>query len=65
MRALAVAAPQRLALELNVGPEGTLKPGTLLGALLPIPADDLPSLRVHKVATRFREGPPPFPPPAP
>jgi radical SAM family uncharacterized protein/radical SAM-linked protein len=61
VRLLDVAAPQRLALELAVGPEGTLKPAALIGALLPIPAEDLPTLRVHKVATRFREGPPHLP----
>jgi radical SAM family uncharacterized protein/radical SAM-linked protein len=55
VRTLELVAPQRLRLELAVGPEGTLKPAVLLGALLPLSAEDLASLRVHKVATRFRD----------
>ncbi len=54
VRALAMSAPQRLSLELAVGPEGTVKPGALLGELLAIPPEEVPTLRVHKVATRFR-----------
>jgi len=46
----------------RVGPQGTLKPETLVGALLGLPADVLPTLRVHKLATRFRSAaePPAF-----
>src|SRR6184192_2498890 len=54
VRTLALSAPQRLSLELAVGPEGTVKPGALLGELLAIPPEEVPTLRVHKVATRFR-----------
>ena len=54
VRALELVAPQRLSLELAVGPEGTVKPGALLGELLAIPPEAVPTLRVHKVATRFR-----------
>ena len=54
VRALEMTAPQRLSLELAVGPEGTVKPGALLGELLAIPPEEVPTLRVHKVATRFR-----------
>ena len=39
-----------------MGPEGTVKPGALLGELLAIPPEEVPTLRVHKVATRFRAG---------
>jgi radical SAM family uncharacterized protein/radical SAM-linked protein len=53
--ALALAGPLRLRLELTAGRDGTLKPAALLGALLPLSADDLACLRVHKVATRFRD----------
>jgi radical SAM family uncharacterized protein/radical SAM-linked protein len=55
VRALEVAGPQRLHLELAVGPEGTLKPGALLGELLALPDAAVAALRVHKVSTRFRE----------
>ena len=41
-----------------VGPEGTLKPEALLGPLLALPESALPALRVHKVATRFRDATP-------
>ena len=54
VRGLEMTAPQRLSLELAVGPEGTVKPGALLGELLAIPPEEVPTLRVHKVATRFR-----------
>jgi len=54
VRALALSAPGRLSLELAVGPEGTVKPRAFLGELLAIPPEEVPTLRVHKVATRFR-----------
>jgi radical SAM-linked protein len=54
VRVLADAGPHRLRLELAVGPEGTVKPGAVVGALLDIPAAAVAQLRVHKVATRFR-----------
>ena len=53
VRDLVVAGPQRLRLEVLVEPEGTLKPGPLLGVLLDLPPDAEPLLRVHKLATRF------------
>jgi radical SAM family uncharacterized protein/radical SAM-linked protein len=53
VRALVHAAPQRLSLELAIGPAGTVKPGALVEALLAISPDAIPALRVHKVATRF------------
>jgi radical SAM family uncharacterized protein/radical SAM-linked protein len=55
VHALTVTGPGRLRLELAVAPEGTLRPGALVGALLEIPPDALATLRVHKVATRVRE----------
>ena len=55
VQALDVSGPQRLVVELAVGPTGTVRPGALVGALLGIPADVLPTLRVHKLATRFRD----------
>jgi radical SAM family uncharacterized protein/radical SAM-linked protein len=55
VHALELVGPQRLRVELVVGPEGTLKPASLLGALLPLGPEDLAVLRVHKVATRFHE----------
>jgi radical SAM family uncharacterized protein/radical SAM-linked protein len=54
VQALRQSAPQQVRVEVAVGPGGTLKPGALLGALLDLPADAIPSLRVHKVSTRFR-----------
>jgi radical SAM-linked protein len=53
VRDLVVAGPHRLRLEVLVEPEGTLKPGPLLGVLLELPPDTEPLLRVHKLATRF------------
>src|SRR5207249_1101389 len=53
VRDLVVTGPQRLRLEVLVEPEGTLKPGPLLGVLLDLPPDAEPLLRVHKLATRF------------
>jgi radical SAM-linked protein len=53
--ALTQVEPLRLHLELVVGPDGTLKPGTLLGALLALPDDLVPLVRIHKRATRLRE----------
>jgi len=55
VHALEVTGPQRLLVELAVGPAGTLRPGAVVGALLGIPPDVVPTLRVHKLATRFRE----------
>ena len=57
--ALDVARPGRLVVDLRVGREGTLKPESLVGDLLGLPADVLRTLRVHKVATRFRSDEPP------
>jgi hypothetical protein len=55
VHALAASGPQRLVLELAIGPTGTVRPGALLAELLDIPPDAVPTLRVHKLATRFRE----------
>jgi radical SAM family uncharacterized protein/radical SAM-linked protein len=57
VRALDVTGPQQLRLEVLVRPEGTLRPGALLEELLGLSSDSVPTLRVHKVATRFREAP--------
>jgi hypothetical protein len=46
--------PERLVLEIAVGRDGTLRPNAVVGALLGLDAATLPSLRVHKLATRFR-----------
>ena len=55
VHALVQAGPQRLTLDLAVGPDATVKPGVLVAELLAIPPDAIPTLRVHKLATRFRE----------
>ena len=55
VRTLAALGPGRLRLELAVGPEGSLRPAALVGELLGLPAATLPTLRVHKVATRFHD----------
>jgi radical SAM family uncharacterized protein/radical SAM-linked protein len=57
--ALEVLTPQRLALEITMGPDGTLRPSAVVAALLELPADALPALRTHKLATRFRAAPEP------
>jgi len=41
-------------LEIAVGRDGTLRPNAVVGALLGLDAATLPSLRVHKLVTRFR-----------
>ncbi len=51
---LELAGPARLAMEIAVEPEGTLKPSALLGPLLGLDAEAVRALRVHKTATRFR-----------
>jgi len=61
VRDLVVAGPQRLRLEVQVAPEGTLKPGPLLGLLLDLPSDAEALLRVHKLATRFHGSAPDHP----
>jgi radical SAM-linked protein len=55
VHALAQAGPQCLTLDLAVGPDGTVKPGAFVAELLAIPPEAIPTLRVHKLATRFRE----------
>jgi radical SAM family uncharacterized protein/radical SAM-linked protein len=57
--ALEVVRPGCLALEIAVGPAGTLRPGAVVAALLGLPADVLPALRTHKLATRFHVDPAP------
>src|SRR5262249_46753549 len=61
VRDLVVAGPQRLRLEVQVAPEGTLKPGPPLGLLLDLPSDSEALLRVHKLATRFHGSAPDHP----
>jgi radical SAM family uncharacterized protein/radical SAM-linked protein len=51
---LVQSAPHRLSLELAVGPEGTIRPGTFIGTLLSLPTDAVAQLRIHKRGTRFR-----------
>jgi radical SAM-linked protein len=53
VRALDLAGPGRLRLEMAVEPSGGLKPSAVVGALLQLGDAELPVLRVHKVATRF------------
>jgi Uncharacterized protein conserved in bacteria (DUF2344) len=57
--ALEVVAPQRLALEITMGREGTLRPSAVVAALLDLPPDALPALQMHKLATRFHAAPEP------
>lgn len=54
---LELAGPDRIAMEVAVEPEGTPKPGAVLGPLLGLDDEALRRLRVHKVATRFRRPP--------
>jgi radical SAM-linked protein len=54
LTALEQPGPERLVLEIAVGRDGTLRPNAVVGALLGLDAATLPSLRVHKLATRFR-----------
>src|SRR5262249_20187436 len=56
VRDLAQPGPQTLAIELAVGPDGTLKPGVVVGTLLELPDAVVPLLRVHKRATRLDDG---------
>ncbi|HJQ83298.1 MAG TPA: TIGR03936 family radical SAM-associated protein, partial [Candidatus Binatia bacterium] len=51
---LVQTGPRSVSLELTIGPEGTIRPVALLGELLALAPDALPTLRVHKLATRFR-----------
>jgi radical SAM family uncharacterized protein/radical SAM-linked protein len=51
--AVEVVTPQRLAIEIAVGPDGTLRPSAVVAALLDLPPGALPALRTHKLATRF------------
>jgi hypothetical protein len=45
---------QTVEVEISAGPEGSVKPSTLVGELLGLPEAERPLLRVHKTATRFR-----------
>jgi radical SAM family uncharacterized protein/radical SAM-linked protein len=54
---LAQTGPATLALELAAGPAGTLKPNMVVAALLDLPADAAPLLRIHKRTTRFASDP--------
>src|SRR5262249_22731660 len=51
---LVQAAPRRLLLELSIGPEGTIRPGALVGELLSLSSDAVATLPVHKRGTRLR-----------
>jgi radical SAM family uncharacterized protein/radical SAM-linked protein len=55
VRELAHPAPLTLVVELGVGPEGTVKPGALMAALLALPDEAVSMLRIHKRATRLAE----------
>jgi hypothetical protein len=55
--AVEVVTPQRLAIEIAVGPDGTLRPSAVVAALLDLPPGALPALRTHKLATRFHAAP--------
>lgn len=48
-----IAGPGRLRVDIAVGPEGTLRPPVVVGELLALAPDVLPTLHVHKIATRF------------
>jgi hypothetical protein len=52
-----MAGPGRLRVDIAVGPEGTLRPPAVVGELLALAPDVLPTLHVHKVATRFHAHP--------
>lgn len=52
-----VAGPGRLRVDIAVGPDGTLRPPVVVGQLLALDPDVLPTLHVHKVATRFHDHP--------
>ena len=55
---LSALGPARLAIEIAVAADGTLRPGAVAGALLDLSPDSISRLRVHKVATRFRPAAP-------
>jgi radical SAM-linked protein len=55
VRTLAQTGPQELTFELTVGPEGTLKPSTLVATLLGIADELAPLVRIHKRATRLAD----------
>ena len=57
VRLLEATAPSRMTLELAVEPTGSVRPSAVVAALLGIPDDAVPSLRMHKVATRFHAAP--------
>ncbi|MCW5893655.1 MAG: TIGR03960 family B12-binding radical SAM protein [bacterium] len=50
-----LAGPDRLRVDIAVGPEGTLRPPVVVGELLALDPGVLPTLHVHKVATRFHD----------
>ncbi len=51
---LAATGDHRLVVEISVVAAGTLRPSAVVGALLDLPPEAVPRLRVHKVATRFQ-----------
>ncbi len=57
VRTLTTDGPDRLRVELEVGPAGSLRPAALVGELFGLPDAVLPVLRVHKVSTRFHHPP--------
>jgi radical SAM-linked protein len=59
VRRLTLVGDETFEVEIAAGPEGSVKPSTLIGALLALPERDRPLLRVHKTATRFRGDAPP------
>jgi radical SAM family uncharacterized protein/radical SAM-linked protein len=56
VRRLVLAGDHAFEIEITAGPEGSVKPSTLVGALLGLHESERALLRVHKTATLFRDG---------
>ena len=65
VRDLAQHGTLGLRFELTAGPEGTLKPGTVVATVLGLPDAVTPLLRIHKRATCLATGVDPSPAPPP
>jgi hypothetical protein len=58
VRRLELVDERTVEVEISAGPEGSVKPSTLIGELLGLPEAERPLLRVHKTASHFRDGGP-------
>jgi len=58
IRAAQVTPQGRIRLELSVGASGSIKPSLVVGALLSLPASQIPLIGVHKAGASFHPGAP-------